>query len=181
MAFPRGIPVASNVTVLALSRGGGGRSRALVSAPISPVGAPNTRGRTPRDPAPHPVLLLALRARQALKTRPGTLLTVGGLVALAALIWPVNIAHDAWVGTFRVSRIPKPGKGVVKIVISPTKSTQVPGVTALNRDRGPGQGFWGSWRNRSRLTLCSCHGQKRLGVLCDRIWSEVHPVILPSD
>jgi hypothetical protein len=56
------------------------------------------------------VLLLALRARQALKTRPLTLLTVGGLVALAPLIWSVNIAPDAWAATFQVSRISKAGQ-----------------------------------------------------------------------
>ena len=64
----------------------------------------------PRHPAPHPLLLLALRARRALKTRPVTLRAVGGLVALEALIWPVSIAPDAWVATFQVSCIPKAGQ-----------------------------------------------------------------------
>jgi hypothetical protein len=39
--------MASNVTLLGVVAGRRGRSRALVGAPISPIGAPNTRGRTP--------------------------------------------------------------------------------------------------------------------------------------
>ena len=83
---------------LGRGRGAQGRSRALVGAPINPIGAPNTRGRTPAAPAPHPARLLALRARGALQTHPVTLLPVGGLVALEALIWLVNIALDELVG-----------------------------------------------------------------------------------
>ena len=41
---------ASNMTLLGVVAGRRVRSRALVGAPISPIGAPNTRGRPPDAP-----------------------------------------------------------------------------------------------------------------------------------
>ena len=38
------------MTLLGVVAGAEGRSRALVGAPINPIGAPNTRGRTPAAP-----------------------------------------------------------------------------------------------------------------------------------
>jgi hypothetical protein len=64
----------------------------------------------PRRPAPQPARLLALRARRALKAHPVNLVPVGGLAALETLIWLVNVAPDARVATFQVSRIPKAGQ-----------------------------------------------------------------------
>jgi hypothetical protein len=60
--------------VVGVVAGAEGRSRALVGAPMNPIGAPNTRGRTPPPPLLTQGGLLALRARRSLKTRPVPLL-----------------------------------------------------------------------------------------------------------
>jgi len=69
---------ASDMALLGVVAGAEGRSRALVGAPINPIGAPNTRGRTP----PPPLLTQRGCSRCALaqvsKPRLVTLLQKGG-------------------------------------------------------------------------------------------------------
>jgi hypothetical protein len=50
LAFLRGHLPGFEHGFLGVASGGEGRSRALVGAPINPIGAPNTRGRTPAPP-----------------------------------------------------------------------------------------------------------------------------------